>query len=101
MEIKFNCKYLQRLIISSMLKPVEDVAGAESNDQEGSITEVDMVQEQLLKMQDLSDDEESMSEEGGGPKTGGKGRTDPYVRRSLRVYSIFNPSVGDLVAQEM
>jgi len=28
MEIKFNCNYLQRLMISSMLKPVEEVAGA-------------------------------------------------------------------------
>ena len=50
------------------------------------------------------DEEEGMCEEETEKKKndGNIGRTaDPYVRRSLRVYSIFNPSVGDLVAEEM
>ena len=91
--------------IGDILVDLKDVAGAENNDQGDSIAEVDMVQEQLLKMQDISDEEEEdMSEEETEEKKndGNIGRTaDPYVRRSLRVYSIFNPSVGDLVAEEM
>ena len=75
--------------IGDILEDLEDVAEAE------------MIQEQLLKMQEISDEEDKMSEEEAEPKSDGKTTTDPYVRRSLRVYSIFNPSVGDIVAQEL
>ena len=83
--------------IGDILEDLEDVAGAEINE-----AEVEMVKEQLLKMQDISDEEDEMSEEEAEPKKDGRGSTtDPYVRRSLRVYSIFNPSVGNLVSQEL
>ena len=65
------------------------------------VAEVEKVQEHLLKMQDISDEEDEMSEEEAEPKNAGNASLDPYVRRSLRVYSIFNPSVGDLVSEEL
>merc|ERR1719222_392856 len=83
--------------IGDILEDLKDVGGAESNE-----AEVEKVQEQLLQMQEMSDDEEEgMSEEESELKKDGKGSTDPYVRRSLRVYSMFNPSVGNLVGQQL
>ena len=97
--------------IEDTLTDQENTASADTFEEENSNTEVQTVLEQLMQMQDLSDDDDeddialerngNIAKEKVAKKNANEQSFNPYVRRSLRVYSIHNPSLGNIVDQDI
>ena len=100
------------MIIGTLpLADQENIASADTFEEENSNVEVQTVLEQLMQMQDLSDDDDeddialernsNVAKEKVVKKKAIEESINPYVRRSLRVYSIQNPSLGNIVDQDI
>ena len=97
--------------IDDILANQENIASADTFEEENSNTEVQTVLEQLMQMQDISDDDDegdialerngNIAKEKMAKKKAIEESINPYVRRSLRVYSIRNPSLGNFVDQDI
>ena len=97
--------------IEDILADQENIASADTFEEENSNVEVQTVLEQLMQMQDLSDDDDeddialerngNVAKEKVAKKKAIEESINPYVRRSLRVYSIQNPSLGNIVDQDI